>query len=163
MHIMSVVSFGPHGSHPPAMVTLVSGDHHNFVTPLEAAQMSVVAKGIIEETGTHEPVRFDNVKASVLARVLEYCKFHTQEDSVISDEDFDKEFMSVDLSIIFDIIEAANYLDIPPLLDLATTAVAVMIKGKTAQEIRDLFRVKGVPMTAEDKKLTLEENKWAFQ
>lgn len=42
---------------------------------------------------------------------------------------FDKEFVKVDQPMLFDLILAANYLDIRPLLDLTCKTVADMIKG----------------------------------
>jgi len=45
-------------------------------------------------------------------------------------------------SMIFDLIIAANYLNIPGLNDLAVTEVAKMMRGKSQDEIRDLFKLK---------------------
>jgi hypothetical protein len=44
--------------------------------------------------------------------------------------------ISVDQEMLFEIILAANYLDIKPLLDVGCKTVANMIKGKTPEEIR---------------------------
>jgi len=38
-------------------------------------------------------------------------------------------------------LQAANYLNIEPLLDLACATVAGMIKGKTPEEIRTQFNI----------------------
>ncbi|CAE6518414.1 unnamed protein product [Rhizoctonia solani] len=43
--------------------------------------------------------------------------------------------------MLFDIIQAVNYLDIKPLLDLGTKAVSDSIKGKTPEEIRKIFSI----------------------
>lgn len=39
--------------------------------------------------------------------------------------------MSVEMKLLFDIILAANFLDIKPLLDLGCKTVANLIKGKS--------------------------------
>ena len=41
-----------------------------------------------------------------------------------------------------DELQAANYLDIKPLLDLTCAKVATMMKGKTPEEIRKTFNIK---------------------
>merc|ERR1712182_80234 len=45
--------------------------------------------------------------------------------------EWDVEYVDVDQEILFELILAANYLDIKPLLDLTCAKVASMIKGKT--------------------------------
>ena len=42
----------------------------------------------------------------------------------------------VDQSLLFDLLIAANYLDIKPLLKLGSAKLASLIKGKTTEEIR---------------------------
>lgn len=42
---------------------------------------------------------------------------------------------------IFDVILAANYLDIKPLLDLGCKTLANLVKGKNPEEIRAVFGV----------------------
>ena len=42
---------------------------------------------------------------------------------------------------VFDLINAANYMDISSLLDLACAKIASLMKGKTAEEIRAMFNI----------------------
>ena len=49
--------------------------------------------------------------------------------------------MQVDQGTLFELILAANYLDIKGLLDVTCKTVANMIKGKTAEEIRETFNI----------------------
>ena len=48
---------------------------------------------------------------------------------------------SIELDGIFDLINAANYMDINSLLDLACAKIASLMKGKSAQEIRAMFNI----------------------
>jgi len=55
--------------------------------------------------------------------------------------------------------QAANYLDIKPLLDLTCKTVANMIKGKTPEEIRKTFNIKN-DFTPEEEEIVRKENEW---
>ena len=46
------------------------------------------------------------------------------------------DYVNVDQELLFEIVMAANYLDIKPLLELSCAKVASLIKGKSVQEIR---------------------------
>ncbi|KAF9393097.1 E3 ubiquitin ligase complex SCF subunit scon-3 [Mortierella sp. AD011] len=52
-----------------------------------------------------------------------------------------RNFMKIDQEMLFEIILAANYLDIRPLLDAGCKTVANIIKGKTPEEIRTAFNI----------------------
>ena len=57
-------------------------------------------------------------------------------------DDWDVKFInSIELDNVFDLINAANYMDIPSLLDLSCAKIASLMKGKTAQEIRTMFNI----------------------
>lgn len=43
---------------------------------------------------------------------------------------------------MFELIKAANYLEIPNLVDVACKTVANMIKGKSPEQIRETFHIK---------------------
>ena len=57
-------------------------------------------------------------------------------------DEWDVNFInSIELDGIFDLINAANYMDINSLLDLACAKIASLMKGKSAQEIRAMFNI----------------------
>lgn len=74
--------------------------------------------------------------------------------------EWDGKFIQVDQEMLFEIILAANYLDIKPLLDLGCKTVANMIKGKTPEEIRKLFNIQN-DFTPEEEAQIKRENEWA--
>ncbi|XP_056691744.1 SKP1-like protein 1A [Spinacia oleracea] len=63
---------------------------------------------------------------------------------------------------LFDLILAANYLDIKSLLDLTCQTVADMIKGKTPEDIRKIFHIKN-DFTEKEEAEIRKENQWAFE
>jgi len=63
---------------------------------------------------------------------------------------------------IFQVILAANYLDIPDLIDAACLKIAHLIKGKTPQQIRDMFNIAN-DFTPEEEEEVKRQNAWAFE
>jgi S-phase kinase-associated protein 1 len=74
-------------------------------------------------------------------------------------QDWYANFANVEQEVLFELILAANYMDIKPLLDLTCATVASMIKGKTPEEIRKTFNIVN-DFTPEEEAQVREENKW---
>ncbi|KAH0512893.1 S-phase kinase-associated protein 1 [Microtus ochrogaster] len=70
---------------------------------------------------------------------------------------WDQEFLKVDQGTLFELILAANYLDIKGLLDVTCKTVANMIKGKTPEEIRKTFNIKNDFTEEKEAQLTASE------
>ncbi len=68
-------------------------------------------------------------------------------------------FVAIDQETLFELILAANYMDIKPLLDLTCATVASLIKGKSPEEIRKQFNIVN-DFTPEEEAQVREENKW---
>ena len=68
----------------------------------------------------------------------------------------------LDQAQLFDMILAANYLDIKDLLELTCEKVASMIKGKTPEEARQVFNIQNDFTPAEEDEIR-KENQWAFE
>jgi len=88
-----------------------------------------------------------NVKAAVLKKVVEYMRYHAENPpkdiekplkspnmaEVVSQ--WDAEFVDVDQELLFELILAANYMDIKPLLDLSCAKVRHLIRLSCALAI----------------------------
>ena len=100
----------------------------------------------------------------ILAKVIEYCKYcvmlRRKNESEQKVKEFNSAFVKVDQATLFEIILAANYLNMSGLLDLACMTVANMMKGKT-EEIRKTFNIKN-DFTPEEEEEVRKENQWAF-
>lgn len=72
---------------------------------------------------------------------------------------WDADFLKVDQGTLFELILAANYLDIKGLLDVTCKTVANMIKGKAPEEIRKTFNIKN-DFTASEEDQVRKENEW---
>ena len=114
-------------------VKLKSKQEEIFEVEKEVACRSVTVKNMIEDTGLDTPVPLPMVDSKILIKVIEYCKYHHkgESDSLPEDEKnvWDKDFVKVDDETLFNLILAANYLDIKSLLDLTCKTVADEIKG----------------------------------
>nr|QBB20014.1 E3 ubiquitin ligase HOS1-like proteon [Ettlia sp. YC001] len=151
-------------------VKLTSSDNQLFEVDEEIANESQTVKNMIEDTGTEDIIPLPNVPGKILAKVIEYCKFHVEANKKVDDKpskseddikQWDTEFVKVDQATLFDLILAANYLNIKGLLDLTCQTVANMIKGKTPEEIRKTFNIKN-DFTPEEEEEVRRENQWAF-
>ena len=149
-------------------VTLQSSDSKTFELPKSAAEMSALVKNLLDDVGDEAIVPLGNVNAKTLAKVIEYCKFHVENPAADDDtrkeaiKKFDDDFVALDQAQLFDMILAANYLDIKDLLELTCEKVASMIKGKTPEEIRKEFNIQNDFTPAEEDEIR-KENQWAFE
>jgi S-phase kinase-associated protein 1 len=128
------------------------------------------------DIGEGDDIPLPNVSAKILAKVIEYCQEHARGEprgeeaaagakSTKAEEElktWDAEFTKVDQGTLFELILAANYLNIKPLLDLTCLTVANMIKGKTPEEIRKTFNIEN-DFTPEEEEEVRRENQWAFE
>eukprot|EP00261_Vitis_vinifera_P017219 XP_010646804.1 PREDICTED: SKP1-like protein 1A isoform X3 [Vitis vinifera] len=149
-------------------LTLQSSDGMFFYVDVAVAMESQTIKHMIEDRCADNAIPLPNVTSKILARVIEYCKKHVEtpkaEEHAVNDElrAWDADFVKVDQATLFDLILAANYLDIKSLLDLTCQTVADMIKGKTPSEIRKTFIYKN-DFTPEEEEEVRRENQWAFE
>ncbi|BAT75353.1 hypothetical protein VNO80_20838 [Phaseolus coccineus] len=149
-------------------ITLKSSDGEAFEVDEIVALESQTIKHMIEDDCADSGIPLPNVTSKILAKVIEYCKKHVEANSAdekpTEDElkAWDADFVKVDQATLFDLILAANYLNIKNLLDLTCQTVADMIKGKTPEEIRKTFNIKN-DFTPEEEEEVRRENQWAFE
>ncbi len=113
-----------------------------------------------EETDEPEEIPLPNVNYQTLNNVKEFLEYQDELPEIekplksnnLSECGIPAWYVAYidkfDKDQLFNIILAANYLDIPTLLDLGCAKVASMIKGKTPDEIRVTFNVPKEETTA---------------
>ncbi|KAJ6797666.1 SKP1-like protein 1A [Iris pallida] len=158
-------------------ITLKSCDGEEFEVEEAVAMESQTIRHMVEDGCAENGIPLPNVNSRILSKVIEYCKKHVDcassssststkggEDKAGDDEikSWDADFVKVDQATLFDLILAANYLNIKSLLDLTCQTVADMIKGKTPEEIRKTFNIKN-DFTPEEEEEVRRENQWAFE
>ncbi|KAL0946703.1 hypothetical protein HGRIS_012890 [Hohenbuehelia grisea] len=133
------------------MLTVITSDNEQFTIEKDVAARSALL-GDMAENESSEPVPLFNVSSAVLKKVLEHCEHHRNDalssatgsgpTTVLSD--WDKAFFAgVDREMLFQIIIAANFLNIKQLLEGGTKTVSEMIRGMNPQQIRELFNIQG--------------------
>ncbi|EEA07072.1 putative suppressor of kinetochore protein 1 [Cryptosporidium serpentis] len=152
-------------------VKLVSSEGEEFEVDICVATASTLIRNMIEDVGSEDPIPLPNVRSDVLRKVIEYCKHHVNNPAkeipkplrsnslthIVSP--WDEEFVNIEQELLFELMLTANYMDIKPLLDLVCAKVATMIKGKKAEEIRQIFNIQN-DFTPEEEAAVREENKW---
>ena len=155
------------------LITLVSSDGEKIQISAKAAQRSQLVKKIIETHPDDVEIPLSNVKSSILKKIKEYLEHYQDSDPKEIErplasqnyqdcvEAWDFEFINIELDTIFEIILAANYMDIKPLLELASSKIASIIKGKTPEEIRKIFNIQN-DFTPEEEQQIRDENQWCM-
>ncbi|XP_044378894.1 SKP1-like protein 1A [Triticum aestivum] len=158
------------------MVRLRSSDGQELEVMEEAiAAASKTIKDTLEKGGAADgAIPVPGVIGRVLSHVLEYVNRHFSDPGAAADpfdhipnfddpfKAFDDAFVQVDQDTLFDLIHAAECLDIEGLMDLTCETVADQMRGKTIEEIRKKFHVIN-DYTAREEEDVRKENAWAFE
>lgn len=107
--------------------------------PIEVAKMSNLVKSMLTEEITDErphDVSLPNVTSVILAKVIDFCQHYKEEDPMtelrntesgdVSDlvQDWYAAYVNVQHDVLLELLVAANFLEIKPLLDLTCAALA---------------------------------------
>ena len=109
-------------------IKLVSSDGEEFRVDIEIAKKSRTVRQLLDDLGVDEnadddePVPFPNVNAPILKKVLQWATYHKDDPPPAEDDDkekrtddissWDSDFLKVDQGTLFELILAANYMDI---------------------------------------------------
>ncbi|PWA66063.1 hypothetical protein CTI12_AA330360 [Artemisia annua] len=84
----------------------------------------------------------EQVTPPILGLILDYCRFHQVPGRSNKErKTFDEKFIRLDSNKLCELISAADSLKLRPLVDLTASALARMIEGKTAEQIRETFHI----------------------
>mmetsp|Transcript_25412 Transcript_25412/g.32040 ORF Transcript_25412/g.32040 Transcript_25412/m.32040 type:complete len:166 (+) Transcript_25412:116-613(+) len=141
------------------MMTMISCDGKEFpVLPKVARMCGMFANTMEEDDNDITDFRLEcpKLNADTLGKVVEYCNhFQTVEemneielpfkgeelDEIVSQKWYSDWANNLTRTQMFGLIEAANYLDIPELLNLMALAWACHIKGKSVEEMQKIFGI----------------------
>ncbi|GMS97811.1 hypothetical protein PENTCL1PPCAC_19986 [Pristionchus entomophagus] len=168
------------------MVVLVICDGENVEVDMTMINQCQTLKNLVQDTnlgaeGAAEKLEIPlpNVNAATLKHIINWCDHHKNDATVVEEEgeekkkkketksddipEWDVNFLSADngveISVLCEIIHAANYLHIQALLDRSCKTIANMMKGKSSEEIRQTFNIPN-DFTPEEEAQIKVENAW---
>eukprot|EP00752_Nemacystus_decipiens_P008490 g7587.t1 len=157
-------------------VTLVSMDGDTFVVDAAAVVVSKLLDAMVDGPSAAKEIPLPNMRSSVVAKVVEFCQHNRTEPmkkipqpiphgKAVSDyvqEWFSAFVTGLGDELLFETLLAANYLDLPPLLELCAATIGLRMMNKTPDEVRKEFGIKG-PFSPEVERTLREENKWSTE
>ena len=169
------------------MISIESSDGTSFlVNQVEASISKLVCDAIYidedgddhlsDDTSTSDvtPVQLINVKSECLQNIVEYMKHYAKEPMIdipvplkegsfadIVQQEWYRTFVQgIDSRMLFQLVTAADYMDIQPLLSLTCLRVSSDLMGKSSEQIRDIL---GIPkLSPEEETKAREEHSWIF-
>ena len=162
-------------------VLLESKEHEIIKADLTAMQYAEIIKTMTDldfEEEFGKPIPLPLVSTRELKRIITYCEYH-----VHGKEEKLKEIDPIDCPIrsnniydivpewyanfisgmpreeVFELVKAANYLNVNTLIELCTVYIATDIIHKTPSEIREIFGITD-DFTEEEKALFAKEHQW---
>ncbi|XP_009757045.1 SKP1-like protein 12 [Nicotiana sylvestris] len=145
-------------------IVLKSSDGDEFQLEENAAVQSITVKNMVEDDYTVIPL--PNVDTKTLIKITEYLKTHADEKMKSNEEEikkFDKDFVKEkSYNDLFELVLAANYLDIKGLMDLLCQSIADRIKDKSYMAVRKIFNITTDYTEAELEEVK-KEHAWAHE
>eukprot|EP01083_Nonionella_stella_P272728 924970_1 len=146
----------------------------SFLIPKANARSSVFLRSKIEAE-YKSVIIYDNLRVFAFRNVLRYLNYHRDNPAYEIEKPLKSTIMSENVGVcewdanfidafadheLFELILAAQYLEIKPLLDLGCAKVASEIKGKKPEEIRKRFGIVN-DFSPEEEEAVRAENRWA--
>ncbi|EGT48185.1 hypothetical protein CAEBREN_03887 [Caenorhabditis brenneri] len=109
-----------------------------------------------EDVRTRAAIPLEDIDGETLKLVFKWCEHHKGAPIPVEDDadpknvvipEFDSKLMEIDDEQLFNLICAANYLNIKRLMNVACKKVSNMAKGKSPEELRIIY---GIPTDEED-------------
>lgn len=168
---------GSDGKRQSQVKLIPGGTGIPILVPLEIAKMSILiaemtADDDFDDEESPPEVPITGVDSNILEKILKFC-YHYKVDPLppihkpLLDTNMEKIMPGWYASYVntlsdndlYAVIRAANYLDIPPLLELGCAKVASFVKGKSPEAIRQIFNIKN-DISKEEEAQIREKYKW---
>ena len=160
-------------SNEKVKLTTMDGEH--VEVDKEIACKSIMLQGLLEDSaGIDDEIPLTEVTKAILEKIIVFCTYINDKEHIppvfakplpsynLSDM-IDKwyvDFVDLEPKVLFELVNAANWMNIRSLQDLTMAKVATLIKGKTIQETREFLNIEN-DFTPEEEAQVMDENRWA--
>lgn len=147
------------------MVKVSSMEGAEYDLDIEIAIQSRLIANMIEDVGfSQNVIPLNSVAANVLELIIDFCHKYLQ-DPVDSDDPIDIPLWQVNYCtendhLIFDILLAANFLDVRHLFDLCTKYLGSKLVGKSPEALLSILGVE-MGFLPEEQQQVIDKNEWA--
>ena len=132
------------------MQTIITNEGRSFpVSDETALKLGKLLQAVMEDTDTSDGIPLSNVDGAVFEILLGLVQGTTQESQL-------------DVRKMIEVMEAANFLNNQEILDKLAPLVANQIRGKTAEQIRNLLGLED-DFTEEERREIEKEQAWFMQ
>ncbi|GAV07999.1 hypothetical protein RvY_17765 [Ramazzottius varieornatus] len=166
---------------PQKMIRIRTEDGEIFQVEEQAAKQSKVIKDLLEmslESGSGDKdddiLPLPKIRKEIFRKVHHWMDYHakhdgepkelTEEEEILARfceeiPEWDQKYLQVDQSSLFEIMLAADYLDIKKLRGLCCKTVANILKGKTVEQIREMYGIEN-DFTPEEEEEIRKQTAW---
>ena len=134
-------------------IQISSSEGNIYNISKKAAMRSKILKGMIEDFPDDQIFPMKSIKGNILEKIKDYLMHYKDEEPQKIEiplksnnfnecvTDWDSNFLGNDFDIIFDLLQAANYLDIKPLHELISAFLGSNIRGINSSSIMKDFEI----------------------
>ncbi len=152
------------------IIKIKSNDGKEIEISRNAACKSGIIKGILEDFPDNTDIPLNQVNGVILEKVKEYLIHYQDEEppkieiplkSIDFKEcvpEWDYKFIGEDIDLIFNLLNASNYMDIKSLFELASAKLGSKIKGMTSDSVKGDFEIG--ELTKEEQEQVLNDKKY---
>jgi S-phase kinase-associated protein 1 len=149
-------------------VTIITCDDVKRVIPHNILMASNTIKIMFDVSNYHEILNLPNIKVREFDKIIQYITYNyyvnngVTENSETDHKKWNEQFVTMPKEELFELILAANFLDITSLVELTCATVCDMLKNKTSELIRQEFNIKN-DLNQDDVEKIKHEYAWAYQ
>lgn len=161
-----------------SIIRLKSNDGKVFeITELEGSISELIRDATEGNEDDVTEIEISRVNSDCLEKVVNFMKHYAVEKmkevptplggstfNEVIDQKWYQDFVAddnVNGDMVFDMLTAANFMGIKPLLDLTCLKVTFQLTGKSAEEIREILKLP--VLTPEEEAKAREDHKWIFE